>query len=108
MSDHKTLSDRRIEFHNILKSLSENLNVYYQPPESLKMVYPAIRYSRKRVDNDFADNNVYQQQYAYEVIVIDKNPDSEIFDKVSKLPTCKVDRFYAADNLNHFVCTIYY
>lgn len=90
----------------ILKEIAKN--VYYQPPEGVKMQYPAIRYKLNSIDNEHADNLVYKQETSYEVTVIDYNPDSEIRDKVSKLPMCKWNRHYTADNLNHWVFTIYY
>ena len=98
----------RIDLQNILEELLGSRNVYYQPPESLKMSYPAIVYSRKTIDNSYANNSVYKQNYAYEITVIDKNPDSEIVNKVSKLPTCRFDRHFKSDNLNHDVFTLYY
>ena len=98
----------RIDLQNVLEELLGNRNVYYQPPESLKMSYPAIVYSRKTIDNSYANNSVYKQNYAYEITVIDKNPDSEIVNKVSKLPTCRFDRHFKSDNLNHDVFTLYY
>ena len=72
------------------------------------MNYPAIVYARKTIDNSYANNSVYKQNYAYEITVIDKNPDSEIVNKVSKLPTCRFDRHFKSDNLNHDVFTLYY
>ena len=98
----------RIDLQNDLEELLGSRNVYYQPPESLKMSYPAIVYSRKTIDNSYANNSVYKQNYAYEITVIDKNPDSEIVNKVSKLPTCRFDRHFKSDNLNHDVFTLYY
>ena len=98
----------RIDLQNVLEELLGSRNVYYQPPESLKMSYPAIVYSRKTIDNSYANNSVYKQNYAYEITVIDKNPDSEIVNKVSKLPTCRFDRHFKSDNLNHDVFTLYY
>ena len=98
----------RIDLQNVLEELLGIRNVYYQPPESLKMSYPAIVYSRKTIDNSYANNSVYKQNYAYEITVIDKNPDSEIVNKVSKLPTCRFDRHFKSDNLNHDVFTLYY
>ena len=83
-------------------------NVYFQPPASVKMQYPAIVYSRSNIDNAHADNSVYKQEYAYEITVIDRNPDSEIVKKVSRLPRCRFNRHYPSDNLNHDVFTIYY
>lgn len=98
----------RVDLQNVLEELLGSRNVYYQPPESLKMSYPAIVYSRKTIDNSYANNSVYKQNYAYEITVIDKNPDSEIVNKVSKLPTCRFDRHFKSDNLNHDVFTLYY
>ena len=98
----------RVDLQNVLEELLGSRNVYYQPPESLKMNYPAIVYARKTIDNSYANNSVYKQKYAYEITVIDKNPDSEIVNKVSKLPTCRFDRHFKSDNLNHDVFTLYY
>lgn len=98
---------RRIAFRNYLKNKTGVENLYFQPPESIKMQYPAIVYSISRVDNKFAMNNNYLQFIAYQVIVIDKNPDSDIFKKMSRLPKCAFNRSYTVDNLNHFVFTIY-
>lgn len=83
-------------------------NVYFQPPESIKMNYPAIRYSIKNIDTKFAANGIYAKKLCYEIIVIDKNPDSVIPEKLIQLPYCAFDRHYVADNLNHYVFTIYY
>ena len=98
----------RVDLQNVLEELLGSRNVYYQPPESLKINYPAIVYARKTIDNSYANNSVYKQNYAYEITVIDKNPDSEIVNKVSKLPTCRFDRHFKSDNLNHDVFTLYY
>ena len=98
----------RLELQTMLENLLGSRNVYYQPPASVRMNYPAIVYSRQNIENDFADNLVYNQSLAYEVVVIDENPDSEIVMSISKLPLCRFDRHYTADNLNHDVFTLYY
>lgn len=98
----------RFELHSLLESILGSKNVYFQPPTGLQMKYPAIVYSRNRIDNRNANNSVYLQNVSYQIIVIDKNPDSEIVFKVSKLPLCRHDRHYKADNLNHDSFTIYF
>lgn len=98
----------RLNLQTELETILGSRNVYYQPPESVKMKYPAIVYSRKNIDNIFADDTVYTQNHAYELTVIDPNPDSEIVMKVSRLPACTFDRHYIADNLNHDVFRLYY
>lgn len=98
----------RLQLQTELEELLGSRNVYYQPPASVRMKYPAIVYSRSRIENQHANNNVYMQKYFYELIVIDEDPDSEIVEKVSKLPACRFDRHYESDNLNHDAFTLYY
>lgn len=93
---------------NELKILLGSEYVYFQPPENVKMNYPAIVFSLSKIDNAFADNKVYKQDIAYNVIVIDKNTNSDIAKKVSQLPSCRFDKSYKSDNLNHYSFTLYY
>lgn len=100
--------DRRLELHELLCEILGSRNVYYQPPESVKMLYPAIVYERARIDNNFANNGVYMQSPGYTITVIDKDPDSEIVFKISQLPMCRYDRHFTSDNLNHDTFMLYY
>lgn len=98
----------RLELQTLLESVLGSRNVYYQPPASVRMNYPAIVYFRSDIENDFANDLVYIQSRAYEVIVIDEDPDSNIVMRVSQLPMCRYDRHYTSDNLNHDVFTLYF
>ena len=100
--------DNRLKLHEVLCGVLGSRNVYFQPTESVKMNYPAIVYKRKNIDSVFADNNVYARFNAYEVVVIDSDPDSVKVTKISELPRCRFERHYTADNLNHDVFTVYY
>lgn len=100
--------NNRNKLHELLCETLGSRQVYFQPPESVKMKYPAIVYSRNRIDNEHANDSVYMQSPSYSITVIDKNPDSEIIERVSRLPRCRFDRHYTADNLNHDIFTIYY
>lgn len=104
--ENSRFEQRRLELHELLAELLGSRNVYYQPPESVRMKYPAIKYSRDDIQNTFANNNVYMQQYAYEITVIDEDPDSETVDKISKLPTARFERHYTSDDLNHDIYKI--
>lgn len=98
----------RLELQAIFENLLGSRNVYFDPPESVKMRYPAIRYSRKKIDTTFANNAPYKQDICYEVIAIYDNPDSDLPMKLSALPKCRHDRHYVANNLHHDSLTIYY
>lgn len=98
----------RLDLQEKLENILGNRNVYYQPPTSVLMKYPAIVYSRDGIYNEHADNVVYSQTTSYLVTVIDKNPDSEYVKKISSLPMCTYDRHYVADNLHHDVFTLYF
>lgn len=99
---------RRLELQTIFEDILGSRNVYFQPPESKKMDYPAIVYSRASFDTRHANNQVYIGKTRYTVTVIDKNPDSDIPSKILQLPLTFSNRAYRSDNLNHDVFTIYY
>ena len=97
----------RIELHSMLEELMESDKVYFQPPASKKISYPCIIYRINKVNNTYSNNNIYKQDYFYELILVDSNPDSKYFHKLCKLPNCVFKHFYVSDNLNHFVFSIY-
>lgn len=107
--------DRRLELQKLLEDIMRDSNdyeikrnVYFQPPESIKIEYPAIVYSLNQIDNVFADDIAYMQTVGYQITIIDRNPDSPIVWKLSLLPKCHFVRHYKADNLNHWVFIINY
>lgn len=101
-------AERRRLLQQTLEDILGSKNVYYQPPPSIKMKYPAIVYYRNVGNTDFADNNPYSVKVQYKVILIDRNPDTPFLEKISELPMCLYDRFYTADNLNHDVFNLYF
>lgn len=72
------------------------------------MSYPCIVYHQDNASVDFADNNPYRYTKRYQVTYMDTNPVSDIPDKIALLPMTLFNRFFPADNLNHFVFTLYY
>lgn len=73
------------------------------------MKYPCIRYKLSGVDDKKADNDHYDIVKRYEVTVIDRDPDAQIFMKILKrFAMCRLASTYAADNLNHYVLELYY
>lgn len=101
------MESRRLELHEKFCEILGSRNAYFNPPESLKLQYPAIVYHRKPIDNKFANNGVYNQSQGYEVTVIDEDPEGLIAGKVSKLPTCRPTRHFTSDNLVHDVFELY-
>lgn len=102
------MKTKRVKFHELLVELFGSNNVYYRPPETLKMQYPCIRYKKDNIDIKRADNVSYRKTDRYQVIVIDKKPDNEVIEKLLDLPMSSFNTHYETDNLNHDVITIYY
>lgn len=98
----------RLELQTTLEEILGSRNVYFQPPSSVRMQYPAIVYSRKDIEKRSADDRAYRKLSSYELILIDKNPDSQFIEKIFDLPYCSFDRHYESDNLNHDVFTLYF
>lgn len=100
--------DSRPLLQSKLEELIGNRNVYYQPPSTVEMMYPAIVYSKTKPRKKFANDKVYLRMQCYEIIVIDRRPDNPVIGKIEELPYCSFDRHYTADNLHHDVLTLYY
>ena len=99
----------RLNLQSELEELLGSRNVYFQPPESKKLVYDCIVYSKKDVWNRHADNYKYILRDCYELTVIYRNPDSELtHDILTHFQYSNFNRHFASDNLHHDVIVIYY
>lgn len=96
------------ELQILLVDLLGSSDVYFQPPPTVQMEYPCIVYRRDRINTDHADNEPYKLKTRYQITVIEKHPDGDIYKKVARLPTASYDRSYTADNLNHDVFTLFF
>lgn len=100
--------DRRPELHAILCSMLGSSHVYFQPLETVRMSYPCIIYRLGRFDIKHADNKAYLGKKCYTVTLVSKDPDFSLVDEMVQFPLCSFDRFYTADNLNHWIFELYY
>lgn len=98
----------RLNLQYKLEELNGNKNVYFQPPSNLQMSYPAIKYEIDDIDTKFANDSSYINNICYKITIISRDPEPEVINKLLKLPMCTFDRPYKADNLNHYVFTLYW
>lgn len=96
----------RSQLHNLLKTIAPN--VYFQPPPTDQIKYPCLVYEIDDDDAKFANNVPYSNTDRYAVTLITTNPDDPIRPAVRALPMCLFNRFFKADNLNHFVFELYF
>ena len=78
MAEMKTEEAKRIELHTKLEFLLGSKNVYFQPPDNLKIKYPCILYYKSRPRHFKADDKNYLTRQGYTVTVVDYDPDSQI------------------------------
>lgn len=98
----------RIELQQCLVDILGSEEVYYQPPETIKMSYPAIVYNLDDLSFLHANNNKYKEKRRYAITLIDRNPESSFIDDILQLQYCTFDRRYIIDNLNHFIFNIFW
>lgn len=92
----------------ILRDILGTGNVYFQPPENIKIEYPCIIYGKSDYFTRHADNIKYKMDRRYTIKAIYRHPDSTLPDMIAELPMCSFDRHYEVDNLNHDIFTIYW
>lgn len=100
--------NRRQELQVILENILGSRNVYYQPPEGVKMKFPAIVYALDSVKVRYADDRAYKRDRAYKVTYISKTADDETVNRLLEMPLCRFGRFYTAGGLNHYTFTLYF
>jgi hypothetical protein len=105
------MAKSRLELQLLLEILLGRESVYFQEPNNVRMAqlgYPAIVYAIDNEETKYADNRWYTRDTRYTVTIIDRNPDSDIPKKIADLPLCSFNRFFVAENLNHFVYSLYF
>lgn len=99
---------RRLKLQTKLEELLGFRHVYYNPPASLMLEYPAIVYNDKDIDQLYANNKTYRLTKVYTITVIAKTASDDIVNALLEWPMCSFDRNYKADNLYHYVFTLYF
>ena len=99
----------RLSLQDELETLLGSENVYFQPPESLRMNYPCIRYELSRATQFRASNRNYATHKSYVVYHIYKDPDEDLINTfLNSFQMCEHNRHYTSDGLYHDVYTIFY
>lgn len=99
----------RLKLHEeLIEVLGEN-RCFFQPPESVKLVYPCIVYNVSSGETTFADDVPYSFKKRYTVTIIGRDPDTALVERMAmRFPSCIYERRYVADNLYHDVFALYY
>lgn len=104
----ETMKKSRKNLHDILCRILGSTNCYFSPPASIELKYPCIVYHFSNVDQQFADDRSYRNTRRWTVTIMDKDPESEIPDRMLELPYCSSDRNFVSEGINHFVFTLFY
>lgn len=108
MSEQSIQKNRRIQLQKILEEKLGSSNVYFEPPESIKMQYPCIVYGLSDIYSQKADNVSYNNTRLYQITCIGKDPDTDIPDRILELEKSSYERRFKSDNLIHDVIRLYY
>lgn len=105
----------RLELHEKLKLLLVNYgggkakDVYFQPPETIHMSYPAIVYELDGIQDNKANNYTYFSGRRYSIEFMTRDPDSRLIDQfLMEFKFCNFSRSFVSNNLNHYIFTLYY
>ena len=102
------MSLSRLQIQDRLEALSDELHVYFQPPASVRLEYPAIVFKVNDYDQKFADDYLYIKDRSYMITLIHYDPDNDLIEKLLwAFPKLRFDRPYTSDNLYHYVYVLY-
>ena len=100
---------RRLQLQSELELVLGSEEVNYQPPESIKLKYPCINFSKNAGDILRANDQIYRSLTGYTLIVISRDPDNTIAEDIVKhFKYCRFIRRFVIDNLYHDLLELYY
>lgn len=103
------MANDRLALQMILETLLGSRNVYFQPPENLKIKYPCIVYELSKIEAIKANNEIYRTYKLYTITIIHSDPDNTLKDEIlNEFMYCTFDRSFKVDNLYHYVYDLYY
>lgn len=106
-SDQKPRNTRE-ELQELLQKTIDSENVYFQPPASIQIKYPCVVYELEDLTPVFADDLTYLLHDSYQITFMTHDPDDWRIKKLAELPMIRFSRYFAADNINHYVYIMYY
>ena len=98
----------RLDLQAKFEAILGSRNVYFNPPENLKLQYPCIIYNLGAPYQAKADNILYRYLNRYTVTLIDKKPDSEFYEPLLSMRYCTFDRCSKSEGMNVFSYNLYY
>lgn len=105
-----TIEERRIQLHEKLCSILGSRNVYYDPPENVKLQFDCIVYSLDQVQQAYANNGTYVLVTGYLLTIITRTPEAQtriVGELMKTFSYVGWDRAYVIDHLHHAVVSIY-
>lgn len=99
----------RLQLQKDLVNLLGSKNVYYDPPETIKLQYPCFIYQSDIPYDVKANNRSYMYVKRYSVTYIDTNPDNDMTKRIlTTFGHASAGNPYTSDGLHHYPFDIYY
>lgn len=84
-------------------------NVYFEPPQEIKMAFPCAVFHRGTISSRNANNRIYKMDDSYELQYICREPDPEMVHVIlESFQMIRHIRHFTADGLHHDQFKLYY
>lgn len=98
---------KRLKLQEELEDIVGKGHVYFQPPSSIRMLYPAMVYNLSALEHRKANNSDYINYDEYECVYITPHHMPEVLEQLDAMQYSHFVRHFEEDNLHHYVYTIY-
>ena len=103
------MNNHRLDLHEKLCEILGNRNVFFQPPETLKIPNRAIIYRMSDMDQKRANNKLYSKTNRYQILFCTPNPDETVYDDIlEEFEMSTLERSYRYENLNYYSISLFY
>lgn len=99
------------DIRDILYTIHDTKNVYYNPPSSIQMKFPCFRFEMNNTDIKYADNVSYMRTKRWTITYISRDVediDPVIKEMLDAFKYCTQETQFKSDNLQHVVFNLYF
>ena len=102
------MTNKELKLDKLFKDTLGSNNVYFQPPESVRMQYPCIVWNLAKIPVQYADDKAYLKNPKYVIRYISTEPDDPMRLTLTEVLGVPMIQVYNKDGLYHYIYELYY
>ena len=93
------------KLQSVMTDCGEEPRLYFQPDDSMTLLYPCFDYHLKSLTTRNANDHAYHKKISFDITYITRSPASKVPTRLLDEQFIVFDRYYTSENLHHYAYT---